>query len=448
MIVGIVLYSIFLNLLCISCLELDPYDFESIKSATGSIAKGVLDYYDGYNYGKPIGLFQPPYYWWESGGVWGSMLDYSFYTEDKQYDDLIKQSLLAQVGEKWDYVPLNQSTTEGNDDQAFWGLAVMSAAERNFTNPEKHEPQWLYLAQSVFNTMSYRWDEQECGGGLRWQIFQWNSGYDYKNSVSNGCFFQLAARLARYTGNSTYVEWAERVWDWMNVTNLIDGNSNYLVVFDGTSTNDDCSKVIAVQWTYNAGLMLSGAAFLYNVTGNPHWEERLFLLLQGISVYFRDGIMYEAACQSSMNCNNDQRSFKAFFSRFLGLTAQLVPGTRDIIDWYLLESAKAAAQSCSGGTDGVTCGLNWQQGGWDGMYGLGEQITALEVIQNLRYKDKPPPFTAQDGGSSEGSDMAGYHFEEEEQSHLNITPGSKAGASFITIVIGGSIISALIWLIL
>lgn len=435
--------------LCAS-LELDTNDFSSIQYATSEIVKGLLNYYTGDDYGKPIGLFTAPYYWWESGGAWGSMLDYWWYTEDDQYNELIKEALLSQVGEKWDYVPLNQSTTEGNDDQGFWGMAVMAAAERNFTNPEDDEPQWLYLAQAVFNTMANRWDSEECGGGLRWQIFKWNSGYDYKNSVSNGCFFHLAARLARFTSNDTYVEWAEKTWDWMNQTRLLDdtGDGDYILTYDGVSTNDNCTKVASLQWTYNAGLMLSGAAYLYNYTESQLWSDRLFSLLGGTSVFFRDGIMFEAACQASQTCNNDQRSFKAFMARFLGLTAQLVPGSRDIIDWYLSSSAMAAAKSCSGGTDGITCGLDWQRDDWDGYYGLGEQMSALETIQNLRYLDTPAPYTQSSGASSLGNPSAGNHPSEDNEGPLNITAGSRTGAAFITVFVAVSVIGACIWILL
>lgn len=429
-------------------LELDKSSYDSIQQATSVIAKGILNYYTGDEYGRPVGLFSQPYYWWESGGAWGSLLDYWWYTDDDQYNDLIKEALLSQVGERWDYVPLNQSTTEGNDDQAFWGIAVMAAAERNFSNPSQDEPQWLYLAQAVFNTMAYRWDDEECDGGLRWQIFKWNSGYDYKNSVSNGGLFHLAARLARFTSNDTYVEWAEKTWDWMNDTLLIDGSDDYLLIFDGVSTNDHCRTVHSSQWTYNAGLMLSGAAYLYNYTQSDLWSSRLHLLLEGVSVFFREGVMFEAACQPQQNCNNDQRSFKAFLSRFLGLTAQLAPDTRDIINWYLLTSADAAAQACSGGEDGVTCGLNWQRGGWDGYYGLGEQMAALETIQNLRYLDKPSPYTHDSGASSEGNPAAGNHIIEEEPKLLDIRAGSKAGAAFVTAFVALTIILACIWILL
>jgi mannan endo-1,6-alpha-mannosidase len=82
-------------------------------------------------------------------------------------------------------MPANQSKSLGNDDQGFWGLTAMAAAEYNFENPPSDSPQWLALAQAVFNTQAVRWDDTSCGGGLRWQIYNFNSGYDYKVTYSS-----------------------------------------------------------------------------------------------------------------------------------------------------------------------------------------------------------------------------------------------------------------------
>ena len=79
----------------------------------------------------------------------------------------------------------NWTASLGNDDQAFWGMTAMLAAELNFRNPPEDEPQWLALAQAVWNEQALddnRRDD-ECGGGLRWQIYNFNNGYDYKNST-------------------------------------------------------------------------------------------------------------------------------------------------------------------------------------------------------------------------------------------------------------------------
>ena len=151
--------------------------------------------------------------------------------------------------------------TQGNDDQAFWAFAVMSAVEFNFPAPPKGQPSWLSLAQAVFNEQAGRWDTTACGGGLRWQIFTWNNGYAYKNSISNGGFFQLAARLARYTGNQTYADWADKSYDWIIQTPLF--TSQYLI-YDGAQMANNCTIADELQWTYNIGTFLMGAANMWN----------------------------------------------------------------------------------------------------------------------------------------------------------------------------------------
>lgn len=169
--------------------------------------------------------------------------------------------MLHQASGSEDFMPLNQTTTEGNDDQGFWGMTAMRAAETKFQDPPSTEPGWLALAQGVFNTQAERWDNQTCNGGLRWQIFTWNKGYNYKNSISNGCFFNLAARLALYTGNSTYSDWAVKAFDWVYNVGLI---SPDFQVFDGTQNTDNCTAKDGTRWTYNAGVYLLGSAAMYN----------------------------------------------------------------------------------------------------------------------------------------------------------------------------------------
>lgn len=144
---------------------LDTNNVTNLKEVSAIFAEGLLDYYDGNEYGGTIGMFTWPYYWWEAGGAWGSLIDYTYYMENDTFVPLIKQALEYQTGDDLNYIPLNQSTTEGNDDQGFWGLAVMAATEKNFSNPDNKDKHWLALTQAVFNTMTARWDHKECHGG-------------------------------------------------------------------------------------------------------------------------------------------------------------------------------------------------------------------------------------------------------------------------------------------
>ena len=220
-----------------------------------------MAWYNGNQPGGTPGNLPAPYYWWEAGAMFMSMIDYWFYTGDNQYNDLITQAILWQVGPADDFMTPNQTKTEGNDDQVFWAFAAMDAAELKFPNPPATSPQWLALAQAVFNLQAGRWDTSTCGGGLRWQIYPFNAGYNYKNGISNGGFFSLGARLARYTNNQTYADWAEKMWDWTVSINLQSPQYQY---YDGSDDTINCTQINHIQWTYTAAVFLHGAANMYN----------------------------------------------------------------------------------------------------------------------------------------------------------------------------------------
>jgi mannan endo-1,6-alpha-mannosidase len=237
---------------------------DSIKKAAKEVATNMMTYYTGMNPGDNPGNLPDPYYWWEAGAMFNALIDYWFYTGDDTWNDITTQGMLWQAGENKAFMPSNQSKTEGNDDQVFWGFAAMSAAERNFPNPPDDQPQWLEMAQAVFNTQAPRWDPSSCGGGLRWQIFTWNNGYNYKNTISTGGFFNLASRLAKYTKNETYAEWAEKAWDWTADVGFMTPEYRF---WDGASVLSNCTPINQIEWTYNAGVYLLGAANMYNLVG-------------------------------------------------------------------------------------------------------------------------------------------------------------------------------------
>lgn len=114
----------------------------------------------------------------------GTLIDYWHFTGDGSYNNLVMQGMLHQAGGDSDYMTENYTLSLGNDDQAFWGMSAMLAAETRFPNPPSDKPQWLALAQAVWATQAdpSRHDD-ECGGGLHWQIPESNNGYDYKNSM-------------------------------------------------------------------------------------------------------------------------------------------------------------------------------------------------------------------------------------------------------------------------
>ncbi|KAI0191710.1 glycoside hydrolase [Xylaria flabelliformis] len=379
--------------------DLNVNDPGSIRSVSSTIAYGTMSYYTGNITNTPdtIAIFPKPHYWWQAGACWGAMLDYSHFTGDPSYDDVITQALLSQVGPNFDFMSTLYSGSEGNDDQAFWAFSILEAAERNFPQPNDQIPSWLQIAENIWNTMVLRWDDATCGGGLHWQIYPGNpNGLDYKNAVSNGGFFQMSARLARATENETYFLWSEKVWDWSQKIGLIDQD---FIVFDGASSSQECRNINPLSFSYSQGIYMYGAAMLFNYTnGDKTWADRTNGLLQASRSYFSPfpnatNIMYEHACELSNTCNTDMKSFKGYLSRFMAATTLMMPSTLHNVRELLRTSAVAAGKACSGGDGSTVCGQKWYVyvGGYDGNPGLGQSMTALETVQALLAFNSQPP---------------------------------------------------------
>ncbi|KAI1076981.1 glycosyl hydrolase family 76-domain-containing protein [Whalleya microplaca] len=443
--------------------DLDVQSTDSIKDISKQMAEDLVSFYTGDQPGHVPGLLPDPYYWWEGGAFLGALIDYWYYTGDSQYNNLTIRGLLHQVGPDNDYMPPNQTLTEGNDDQGFWGMAVMTAAEYNFPNPPADAPQWLALAQAVFNTQAARWDRRECNGGLRWQIFQWNNGYDYKNSISQACFFNLAARLALYTGNQTYADWAVSTWDWMVGVRFLDDEYRIL---DGAHTGDNCTVVTPYEFSYNVGAFLLGSAAMVAYADNENrsddaatWHERVDGLLNSTEAIFflgnstADRVMIEVACEPVDLCDVDQQSFKAYLSRWMAATTKWAPWTFARIKTLLQNSALAAARQCTGGDNHRLCGLKWanNSGKWDGTTGIGQQMAAMEVVLANMIQAADPPVTNATGGTSTGNpgaggsdsgrvDPVGWHYG-------TISSGDRAGAAIVTVIILISLLTGLVFMV-
>lgn len=113
-------------------------------------------------------------------------------------------------------------------------------------------------------------------------------------------------------------------------------------------------------------------------------------------------------CEGSIAypCDTDQKSFKAYLSRWMAITSQMAPWTYDIIHPLLVSSATAAAAQCDGAVGlwgaatGTTCGLEWYNNGTnDGTNGVGQQMSALEVILGTTIQSVAPPTTNSTGGT-------------------------------------------------
>ena len=94
------------------------------------------------------------------------------------------------------------------------------------------------------------------------------------------------------------------------------------------------------------------------------------------------GVMQDI-CEEYNACNQDEKSFKAYLSRWMAASTQMAPFIYDQVLSLLTVSAKAAAAQCNGDLapvpNGQACGLKWYLNGtWDGTGGPGQQMAAME----------------------------------------------------------------------
>ena len=162
--------------------------------------------------------------------------------------------------------------------------------------------------------------------------------------------------------------------------------------------------------------------------------------------------MVEVACETQGTCNNDQPSFKAYLARWMAATIQLAPFTRKFIVPKLKASAAGAAGQCSGAPRGNTmCGRQWFTKQWDGKQGVGEQMSAMSVIQANLIDKVPGPVSLDKGGTSKSDPSAGSSDSDTPAGlpNLNtrkITAGDKAGASILTGLTVGGLLGTLYWI--
>ena len=71
--------------------------------AASTVAAGLVYWYTAGVPGQIVrqipGLLPLPYYWCEAGAMFGSLIDYWYYTGDTKYNQMVMQAMLFQVGE-------------------------------------------------------------------------------------------------------------------------------------------------------------------------------------------------------------------------------------------------------------------------------------------------------------------------------------------------------------
>ena len=195
---------------------------------------------------------------------------------------------------------------------------------------------------------------------------------------------------------------------------------------------------------------------MYNATSDEKWLTPLRGILNTTYTTFfpaADGnkIAVEVTCEPLGNCDANGFTFKGFTLRWMADAAQLVPQLADQIWPYIEASATGAAGQCSGGTDGHTCGMEWNTTTWDGTYGPGQQMSALAVVgaNMIKVGNLAPPLTKATGGTSESDPNAGDSGSTGSlpSAYTNkISTSDKAGAGILTALVLAGVVGGAAWL--
>ena len=154
-------------------------------------------------------------------------------------------------------------------------------------------------------------------------------------------------------------------------------------------------------------------------------------------------------CEPVGTCNVDQRSFKAYLARWMAMAAVKAPFAYDLLKPMLEASATAAVATCTGGDDGNQCGLRWTERQFDGSTGVGEMMSALEIIQANLIDYVEGPVTADTGGTSKGDPNAGQgsRVGPGDLHRSTVTTGDRVGAAVLTVLIIGLVAGGAWWLV-
>ncbi len=192
----------------------------------------------------------------------------------------------------------------GYDDELWWAHTWIRAYELS------GDVSYLNASRAIFADATKGWAPAVCGGGVWWQ-----KRAVYKNAITNELFLVVAAALHNHMANDagpgSYLDWAQKEWQWFSASGLINGSN---LINDGLG--DDCKNNGQTTWTYNQGVILGALVELYKATGDATLLARAESLADASTSTLVDANgVFRETCGGA--CNGDQVSFKGIYLRNL-----------------------------------------------------------------------------------------------------------------------------------
>lgn len=285
-------------------------------------------------------------YWWMAHVI-DVMADGYERTNDNVYQERMKNIYNGMLSYGRNTYGRNDLWNGYFDDMEWMGLASQRAAKCFLPNS---------MWNTAFNNASVQlwgwikngWNSNN-GGGIQWVDSQpWS-----KNACSNAPAIILAARLYNATGSQEYLDWAKRIFDWMN-TNLI---------FESTGLVKDSYGNEEHSWTltYNQGTWIGACLELYKITKEQKYYDIAMrtadYAVNDYAKFSPYGILY------NNEGGGDGGLFKGIFMRYLSqwiLSGELDEERELKFVAYFIENGKSLWESAVSYNNGLV-GNKWYE---------------------------------------------------------------------------------------
>ncbi|KAI8908021.1 glycoside hydrolase [Gorgonomyces haynaldii] len=299
--------------------------------------------------------------WWESGVYWGTIFEYARVFKDNSFGNDVANALsLASYGQTGSFLGALgavAATLQGkwNDDIMWWGLASVTGAE--IFGKDTKMPggkTFLQVAQQTYEEAWQQYDPSTCGGGIYWSRDRQNpKTKGYKSTITNVQHMMLGARLFLLTGNQTYIQNSQQLYNWMKRGLIANGK-----VFDGVDADQGCGMNIN-EHSYNPGVLLGAMGWLYKATNNQQWvTDASVILRQSLATFSSNNIVTDP-CEP--RCPANQLEFKGPYVQGLGYYAAFTNNQQD--KQTVLNALKTSFQSMLPTCDSnAGCNMVWTAG--------------------------------------------------------------------------------------
>lgn len=139
------------------------------------------------------------------------------------------------------------------DDNAWIALEFLTAHQL------LGDDQYLTKAKELCKFLYSGWDD-EIGGGIWWK----EGLKEDKNGFTNSPVAVLSAMLYNITKDKDYLEWAKKIYDWVQ-TNL---RAESGLIYDSIKADGSMNKL---HFSYTTGTAISAGVELYRVTGDENY---------------------------------------------------------------------------------------------------------------------------------------------------------------------------------